>query len=79
MKKKFIQFLKDNNALIPLCNNLALGSNRSLSQHLNQTTNPEDYLCGNDTKRSAGFWWEDTTEGDDYWYDLNAKWEATLK
>jgi len=68
MKKEFIKFLKENNALIPFICNLALGPNLSLSQYLNKRKNdPRLWM-------DHGFLWLYTSEGIGYWRALKAKW-----
>ena len=78
MKKKFIKFLKDNDALIPFCCNLAIDNitlhyqvydNKGIS--LTQLFNAESL----DPSRWINvFWWVATTEGQKYWSNLNTKW-----
>lgn len=80
-KRKFIQFLKENDALIPFCVNLAISpwtrkhkrpsheynwGNKSLSKHLT-LKRPSDYI-------NYAFQWEGTPEGKQYWANLDYKW-----
>ena len=76
MKKKFIQFLIDNNALYPFCSELALLKNISLSQQLYRYRNyPNSYISG-------AFRWSDSkeySENNGYWARLSLKWKKIPK
>jgi hypothetical protein len=75
MKKQFIQFLKDNGALIPFICNLALLKKWSLTEYFKIYF--EDELT-NDWLISSSFTWVETTEGHDYWSFLSTKWKNTI-
>lgn len=57
--QKFISFLEENDVLLPYINNL----NR-----------PLDVLLSTKRFIMGAFYWEKTTEGHNFWYDLSTKW-----
>ncbi len=81
MKKKFIQFLKDNNALIPLiCEIARQNKGITFSQYYNhiiETTEPKlliTYQRG--FTKLPGILWNETTEGFTHWEKLYIKWKS---
>ena len=77
----FIEFLREHNALIPFCINLATVKHndiprRSLFQWLNdEEVEPLKWVIGISNKYSP-FIWRHTSEYVVYWSDLDDKWKA---
>jgi len=64
----FVKFLRDNNAVIPFCINLAMYRNVSLSKYMiDFHKSPIRFI-------SYAFDWTKTTEKYTYWSSLNIKW-----
>jgi hypothetical protein len=79
MKKKFIQFLKDNDALIPYITNVAhFNKGMTLSQAISLVKETSAQGLKALIKETKLFWWSDTTEGFFYWDELDDKWQATF-
>jgi hypothetical protein len=84
MKKKFIQFLKDNNALIPFITELALQTKGvTLSEYYNYIMKKYDarrlILLSKNTSKQYGLRWDETDEGADYWPTIWYRWNHSLK
>ena len=79
MHQKFIDFLKENNALIPFCTNLAItnhfSKSMSLTEYLNKNTDVEYYILGKSNIQKIPFIWIETTEGLEYWSKLSRLWK----
>jgi hypothetical protein len=77
MKKKFIQFLKDNDALIPYITNVAhFNKGMTLSQAISHVVKRAGWKRVLNWRKISE--WKKTTEGFNYWNDLNIKWRATF-
>jgi hypothetical protein len=74
IEQLFIQFLKDNGALIPFCINLSKATHRPLFNHLHLNLN---WVLLGDFIKTA-FLWNNTKEGIEYWHLLNEEWYRTL-
>lgn len=74
---KFIQFLKDNNALIPFCVNLANPKwNADYCTKNPKGTTLFEYItiASNDRLIEGAFQWANTTENHNYWDKLDDEW-----
>lgn len=67
MKKKFIEFLKKNNAHETYVQN-AINDHHALADQIIQRHEPKNWL-------KAAFDWVSTPQGQDYWDKLNKQWE----
>lgn len=71
-KKEFIKFLKEKNALIPFCTNLAKFRNLSLDKHLNRAGKDLEVLI------AGAFFFALTKEGHEYWTHISCDWIETF-
>ena len=84
MKKKFIKFLKDNNALIPFICNLATSNNNNakkakgcLYKYINATSTipePGKHYSSAEMLIEKAFDWHTTPEKSTYWDNLEDLW-----
>jgi hypothetical protein len=73
MKKKFYQFLKDNNILTEfLLNCSAKGTCDFLGLKVFKKKNPKSWI-------DSAFLWKGTSEGHDYWRNLHGKWQSLIQ
>jgi len=72
MKKKFIEFLRNEGVVIDFMVYLLCRKNyKSLNDYLNHCSTPYTYV-------GSGFSWSDTTEGSMFWWNISDKWKNTI-